>query len=176
VNLADHPPIRSSARTIMIRTCQPADAAQICGIYNPYIKDTVVTFEEIPLSTGQMAERIADVTERYPWLVFEEAGRVVGYSYATTWKTRSAYRHSVESAVYLPQSHCGRGIGSELYRALIAELRLRDVHAIVGGIALPNEASIALHEKLGFAKIGHFREIGWKLGRWVDVGYWQLIL
>lgn len=160
-----------------IRTCHTDDAAQICAIYNPYIEHTVVTFEETPLNAGQMAQRIAEVTERYPWFVFEEAGRIVGgYSYATTWKTRSAYRHSVESAVYLPQSHCGRGIGSELYQALIAELRLRDIHAIVGGIALPNEASIALHEKLGFLKIGHFREIGWKLGRWVDVGYWQSIL
>jgi len=160
----------------MIRACKPPDASQVCQIYNHYVRETVVTFEEIPVVEHDMAQRIAEVTERLPWLVWEQHGTIVGYAYATAWKARSAYRFSVESTVYLSQSFAGRGIGTQLYQALIADLRGRNVHCIVGGIALPNPASIALHEKLGFSKIGQFKEIGWKFGRWVDVGYWELVL
>jgi len=160
----------------MIRACEPPDASQVCQIYNHYVRETVVTFEEIPVVEHDMAQRIAEVTERLPWLVWEQHGTIVGYAYATAWKARSAYRFSVESTVYLSQSFAGRGIGTQLYQALIADLRGRNVHCIVGGIALPNPASIALHEKLGFSKIGQFKEIGWKFGRWVDVGYWELVL
>jgi L-amino acid N-acyltransferase YncA len=160
----------------MIRACEPPDASQVCQIYNHYVRETVVTFEEIPVVEHDMAQRIAEVTERLPWLVWEQHGTIVGYAYATAWKARSAYRFSVESTVYLLQSFAGRGIGTQLYQALIADLRGRSVHCIVGGIALPNPASIALHEKLGFSKIGQFKEIGWKFGRWVDVGYWELVL
>jgi len=160
----------------MIRACEPPDASQVCQIYNHYVRETVVTFEEIPVVEHDMAQRIAEVTERLPWLVWEQHGTIVGYAYATAWKARSAYRFSVESTVYLSQSFAGRGIGTQLYQALIADLRGRSVHCIVGGIALPNPASIALHEKLGFSKIGQFKEIGWKFGRWVDVGYWELVL
>jgi len=160
----------------MIRACEPPDASQVCQIYNHYVRETVVTFEEIPVVEHDMAQRIAEVTERLPWLVWEQHGTIVGYAYATVWKARSAYRFSVESTVYLSQSFAGRGIGTQLYQALIADLRGRNVHCIVGGIALPNPASIALHEKLGFSKVGQFKEIGWKFGRWVDVGYWELVL
>ena len=160
----------------MIRACEPPDASQVCQIYNHYVRETVVTFEEIPVVEHDMAQRIAEVTERLPWLVWEQHGTIVGYAYATVWKARSAYRFSVESTVYLSQSFAGRGIGTQLYQALIADLRGRSVHCIVGGIALPNPASIALHEKLGFSKIGQFKEIGWKFGRWVDVGSWELVL
>jgi len=106
----------------------------------------------------------------------EEDGVVTGYAYASAWKTRSAYRFSVESTVYVAADHCGRGIGTRLYRALIAALREQNVHYVTGGIALPNPASVALHERLGFRKNGHFSEVGFKFGRWVDVGYWELIL
>ena len=159
-----------------IRPCTPADAAAICTIYNRYIRDTVITFEETPVATAEMAQRIGDVTARLPWLVAEEQGAILGYAYATQWRTRSAYRLSVETTVYVSPDHMRRGLGSALYRELILQLRRLGLHAAVGGIALPNPASIALHEKLGFQKIGQFVEIGRKLDRWVDVGYWQLIL
>lgn len=160
----------------MIRACQPSDAAQVCEIYNYYVRETVISFEEAPVLEQEMAQRISQVIERLPWLAWEEAGSILGYAYATTWKPRSAYRFSVESAVYVAQPVVGQGIGTQLYKALIADLRGRDVHCVVGGIALPNPASIALHERLGFARIGEFREIGWKFGQWVDVGYWELVL
>jgi phosphinothricin acetyltransferase len=160
----------------MIRACRANDAATIADIYNHYVRETVVTFEETPVAAAEMAQRIADVGARYPWLVWDDGGAVVGWAYATPWKTRSAYRFSVETTLYVAASHHGRGIGGALYRALIDDLRARNVHTAVGGIALPNPASVALHEKLGFSKIAHFAEVGRKLDRWVDVGYWQLIL
>ena len=159
----------------MIRGGTTDDATAIAEIYNHYVRETVVTFEETQVSAAEMAQRIADVGACFPWLVWDDEG-VVGYAYASAWKTRSAYRFSVETTIYLAPGHDGRGIGSQLYRALLAELKTRSVHTVIGGVALPNPASIALHEKLGFRKIAHFAEVGWKLGRWVDVGYWQLIL
>jgi L-amino acid N-acyltransferase YncA len=103
-------------------------------------------------------------------------GKVVGYAYASKWKSRSAYRYAVESTVYLDPRFTGQGIGRHLYGSLIAELRQRSLHAVIGGIALPNPASIALHERMGFVKVAHFKEIGWKFNQWIDVGYWELIL
>jgi L-amino acid N-acyltransferase YncA len=159
-----------------IRACIAADAAAIAEIYNYYVRETVITFEETPVSADEMARRIADIGARYPWLVAERDGAVVGWAYAAEWKTRSAYRFSVETAVYIAPTHRGRAIGTALYVPLIAELEARELHSVVGGIALPNPASVALHEKLGFTKIAHFGEVGRKFDRWVDVGYWQLIL
>jgi phosphinothricin acetyltransferase len=160
----------------MIRMCTAADAAAVCAIYNPYVLETVVTFEEEPVCTAEMARRIGEVTARFPWLGAEEGGAIVGYAYATPWKVRAAYRHSVETTVYLAPGHAGRGVGTALYRELIELLRKAAVHAVIGGVALPNAASVALHEKLGFKKTAHFPEVGHKLGRWVDVAYWELIL
>ncbi|MEO6080084.1 MAG: arsinothricin resistance N-acetyltransferase ArsN1 family B [Steroidobacteraceae bacterium] len=160
----------------MLRPCIPADAARICSIYNHYILETVVTFEEIPVQVEEMARRIADVTSRLPWLVYEWDGEICGYAYAGSWKERSAYRYSVESTVYLAPHMVGQGIGTLLYSALLEALRTREVHCAIGGIALPNPASVALHEKLGFTSIGQFREVGWKFEQWVDVGYWEILL
>jgi L-amino acid N-acyltransferase YncA len=160
----------------VLRNCTAADAASVCGIYNHYVRETVVTFEEDPVPITEMARRITEVTTRYPWLVCERDGAICGYAYASSWKERSAYRYSVESTVYLAPGMSGAGMGTLLYSALLDALRRTDVHCIVGGIALPNEASVALHEKLGFVKIGHFHEVGRKFGKWVDVGYWERVL
>ena len=160
----------------MIRAARTNDATAIAEIYNHYVRHTVVTFEEVPVAVKEMAQRILDVSERLPWLVWEDAGAVVGWAYATAWKPRSAYRFSVETTVYVAASHQRRGVGDALYRNLIEDLRARKLHSAVGGIALPNEGSVALHEKLGFKKVAHFAEVGRKLDRWIDVGYWQLIL
>lgn len=159
----------------MIRPAAAVDAPSICEIYNHHVRETVVTFEEQPVADDEMARRIAETTATYPWLVSEIDGSIAGYSYASSWKRRSAYRYAAESTIYMAPQFAGRGLGSELYRALIAAMRSRGLHCAVGGISLPNPASIALHEKLGFKPIGHFREVGWKFGSWVDVGYWELV-
>lgn len=162
--------------TAKIRDASPADARAIAAIYNHYIEQTVVTFEEELVTAEEMASRIASVTERYPWLVAELDGTVVGYAYATLWQTRASYRHTVESSVYLDADSTGRGIGAELYQALLDRLPALGVHAVVGGATLPNEASAALHEKLGFEAVGTFREVGRKFDRWLDVGYWLRLI
>lgn len=160
-----------------IRDSTIADAAAIVAIYNPYVVGTTITFEEDPVTAGDMAERIAGVQAAgLPWLVAEEGGEVIGYAYATRWRVRHAYRFSVESTVYLQQGRAGSGIGSALYAALLARLAKAGRHLVIGGIALPNEASIALHQKMGFEKVAQFGEVGFKCGRWVDVGYWQKVL
>lgn len=161
----------------VIRSALPYDAEIIAHIYNHYILNTVITFEEQPVAAQEITRRMADVSSaQLPWLVVELSGRIVGYAYASPWKDRSAYRYSVESTVYLDPAFLGAGFGSQLYDALLAELRLKKVHGVIGSIALPNEASIRLHEKFGFRKVAEFKEIGYKFGQWVDVGYWQLIL
>lgn len=159
----------------MIRDAVAGDAEAICRIYNPYIEQTVITFETEPVTAEAMSARIEQYSARLPWLVFEEDGALLGYAYAAKWKERSAYRHAVESSVYLAPSATGRGLGSLLYRALFHRLRALSVHAVLAGITLPNEASIALHERLGFQKVAHLREVGWKFDRWIDVGYWELV-
>lgn len=160
----------------VLRPCTESDARRITEIYNYFVRETVVTFEEAPVDEAEMAGRIRDVSASHPWLVSEQNGIVVGYAYAAPWHKRCAYRASVESTIYIDREHCGHGIGTRLYRALLAELAARRIHFVVGAIALPNPASVALHEKLGFTKVGHFREVGRKFGAWVDVGYWQLLI
>lgn len=160
----------------MIRPCTVGDAAAVCDVYNHYVRNTVVTFEETAVSAEEMAGRIETTVRRFPWLVHEERGAVIGYAYASPWKTRSAYRFAVESTIYLAPGCTGRGIGTGLYSALLAELRARSLHCAIGGIALPNPASVALHEKLGFEPVARFAEVGWKFGAWIDVGYWERIL
>jgi phosphinothricin acetyltransferase len=121
-----------------------------------------------------MSARVREIQSTgLPWLVAEDAGAVAGFAYASKWKTRSAYRFSAESSVYIAPERRGDGIGSRLYTALIAELERLGLHTVIGGIALPNDASVRLHEKLGFVKTAHFAEVGFKFGAWVDVGYWQ---
>lgn len=160
----------------MIRPATAADAPALAAIYNPYIRDTTITFEEEPVTAEEMAARVARVTEAHPWLVWEEDGRVLGYAYSSVWRARPAYRHSTETAIYLAVDQQGKGIGTALYRALLDELRARGFHLVLGGVALPNEASVRLHEKLGFRKVGHMREAGRKFDRWIDVGFWELLL
>ena len=160
-----------------IRPAGENDAAGIAGIYNPYVLGTCVTFETEPVSAAEMAQRIADTSgSSLPWLVAEASGEIIGYAYASKWKGRCAYRYTVESTVYLDPAHTGKGLGLQLYSALIAAIRACDMHAVIGGIALPNASSIGLHERLGFRKVAHFEQVGFKQGRWVDVGYWQLLL
>ena len=161
----------------MIRAATLDDAGPIAAIYNYFVENTVISFEEEAVSNTEMSGRIdALLTDGLPWLVLEHDGAVVGYAYATKWRARRAYRHAVESTVYVDH-RCGRqGIGARLYEALLTELREKSLHSVIGGIALPNAASVALHEKFGFEKVAQFKEVGFKQERWVDVGYWELML
>jgi L-amino acid N-acyltransferase YncA len=162
---------------VVVRPAAAADAASIARIYNHYIQNTVITFEEEPVSAQTMAARVADVQGlSLPWLVAEIETAIVGYAYATRWKARSAYRYSVETTIYLEHGCAGRGIGTTLYSELLLNLREHGIHVAIGGAAVPNEASVALHAKLGFEHVGTFRQVGFKHDRWVDVAYWQLAL
>ena len=160
----------------LIRRVAPGDAGEIAAIYNHHVVNTVVTFEEIPVEEDAMRARIAEIDASHAWFVAVADGRIGGYAYASAWRARSAYRRSVETTVYVGRDQVGRGFGRALYDALLRELAQRGFHCAMGGIALPNDASVALHERMGFAKVAHFREVGWKLGRWIDVGYWQRTL
>jgi phosphinothricin acetyltransferase len=153
------------------------DAERIAAIYNYYILSTPVTFEEEPVSSEQIAQRIDEVLSvPLPWLVFERDNAILGYAYAAKWRPRSAYRFSVEVSVYLDRQAVGAGVGSKLYEALFAALKERNIHVVIGGITLPNDPSVALHEKFGMKKVAHFEEVGFKFGRWLDVGYWEKLL
>lgn len=160
-----------------IRPATAQDAAAIADIYNHYILNSTATFEEQAVNAQDINLRLAEATSSdLPYLVIEVAGKLRGYAYASKWKGRCAYRYTVETTVYLAADACGGGLGSALYIALFDELRARSYHAAIAGISLPNDASVALHEKFGMHKVAHFEEVGYKFGKWVDVGYWQLKL
>ena len=161
----------------VIRSAIEGDSHAIAAIYNHYVLDTVVTFEEHPVSSREMSDRIHKVLgDSLPYLVAVEDDAVVGYAYAAKWHQRSAYRYSVETTIYLDASCVGRKIGSHLYSVLLDQLSERGMHVAMGGIALPNDRSVALHERLGFKKVAQYAEVGFKFDRWIDVGYWQRIL
>lgn len=160
----------------MIRPVKPSDAEDIASIYNYYIENTVITFEEKKISIDDMEKRIHSYSSEYPYLVYEENNVVIGYCYAAKWRERSAYRYSVETTVYVDEKKHSKGIGTALYNALIKELRKTKIRVLVAGITLPNEKSERLHEKIGFLKVAHFTEIGYKFNTWLDVGYWLLKL
>ena len=161
----------------MIRDATEDDAPAIAEIYNHYIRNTVITFEEVETTAEDIQNRIIKIKQAgYSWLVAIENETVIGYAYASRWRERSAYDHSVEASVYLSSDFTSKGWGTQLYAALFDALRQKSVHVVIGGIALPNKVSVALHEKFGMEKVAHFKEVGFKFGRWVDVGYWQIKL
>lgn len=159
-----------------LRAAKLADAQSIASIYNWYIANSCCTFEEEPLGEAEMRERIGMAEADKPWLVLEEEGVLRGYAYASIWKDRAAYKRSREATIYLHRDATGSGRGRLLYQHLIDELRQEPIHSLIASIALPNASSVALHESLGFTKAGQFSEVGYKFGKFVDVGYWQLIL
>ena len=159
----------------MVRDVQQQDAQAICDIYNHYITHTVITFEESTVNAQDIATRISSVEQSgLPWLVVEDSeGDILGYAYASPWRERFSYRFSVEITVYLSHTHTGKGLGAQLYQALFLKLKATKVHSVIGGITLPNAASVAVHERFGLEKVAHFKEVGYKFEQWLDVGYWQ---
>lgn len=162
---------------LVIRPATVADAWAIAGIYNHYIRNTVVTFEEEPVGTRVMEERIAAVRDAsLPWLLADSRDGIIGYAYAGRFHPRSAYRYAAETTVYLAHGREGQGTGTRLYIELLNLLKAQGIRTAVGLIALPNAPSVTLHEKLGFNHTGTLQGVGFKQDRWVDVGYWQKLL
>ena len=161
----------------LIRNLHDRDVPAIVEIYNPYIALTTITFEEEAVSTLEMRRRVQQVRDQgLPWLCVEVDNCLAGYAYAARWRERSAYRFTAESTIYLHKDYTGHGIGRILYSALVDKIRNAGMHMVIGVITLPNPASVALHEKLGYKQVAHFSEVGFKFNQWLDVGYWQLAL
>ena len=156
-----------------VRVVRPEDATAIAEIYAFYVRDSAITFEIEPPDATAMRGRIETVTARYPWLVAERDGTLFGYAYADVYRSRPAYRWAVETTVYVAHSHGRRGIGRALYEQLLEELTGLGFVTALGVVTLPNPASAALHESLGFVHAGTQAGVGYKLGRWHDIGMWQ---
>jgi phosphinothricin acetyltransferase len=160
-----------------VRSALASDAAQIAEIYNYYIENSHATFETERIDDAEVLRRMEEGwAAAYPFLVCELEDQIVGYAYGRRYRPRFAYLHSIEISVYVKHGIEGKNVGTLLYEQLIPEIRQKNFHAVIGGISLPNDASVRLHEKFGFKKVAHFREVGRKFNRWIDVGYWQLLL
>jgi phosphinothricin acetyltransferase len=161
----------------MVRPAESArDAGACAAIYAPYVEDSVISFETEAPSAPEMAERIEAISATHPWLVAERDGRVAGYAYASPHRARAAYRWAADVAVYVDPAQQRSGVGRALYEALFELLRRQRLRILCAGVTLPNDASVALHEAVGFVHVGVYRDIGWKDGSWRDVGWWQLDL
>jgi phosphinothricin acetyltransferase len=159
---------------VLIRLAREDDAAGLAAVYRPYVENSRISFEERAPDAAEMARRI--VGERpgfHPWLVAEEDGRLLGFASSSPFRSRPAYRWSVETGIYLAADAHGRGLGKSLLSALVRLLEQQGYVVAVGAIALPNDASVRLHEALGFVHAGTYRGTGFKLGQWIDVGLWQ---
>ena len=159
-----------------IRLATERDAEEIAAIYAPNVIDTIISFESEPPTADEMRLRIEGTLERYPWLVCERQGRVLGYAYAGAHGSRAAYQWSVDVSVYVHEEARRRGVGRALYASLVAALELQGFYNAYAGATLPNPASVGLHESLGFRSVGVYRGVGYKLGAWHDVGWWHLPL
>lgn len=163
---------------ITIRAATADDAAAIAAIYAPFVLSGTVSFENAAPDAAQMRERIAASDGYYPWLVAAslddgDGSGVLAYAYATRFRDRPAYRYVVETSIYVGGATHGQGVGRLLYEALVDTLRAQGFTQAIGVIALPNDRSITLHEAVGFRRAGVYREVGYKQGRWIDVGFWQ---
>ncbi len=161
---------------IPVRSATVADASRCAEIYAPFVTDGWVSFELDAPDPDEMAGRIAKALNSHDWLVAERDGAVLGYAYGSEHRTRGAYQTSCDVAVYIDPGQARQGLGRALYEALLPRLKARKIHAAFAGIALPNEASIALHRAMGFELVGTYKEVGWKMGGWRDVAWFQRLL
>lgn len=157
----------------LIRLAGDDDAASIAGIYAPVVESTAISFETEPPDEHEIRRRIRETLTAHPWLVFESGGEVVGYAYASRHRARASYQWSVDTSAYVDERFRRRGVGHALYLSLLGILEAQGFVNAYAGIALPNPASIALHERVGFTPLGVYRNVGYKLGAWRDVGWWQ---
>ncbi|OYW46926.1 MAG: GNAT family N-acetyltransferase [Sphingomonadales bacterium 32-68-7] len=162
--------------TVTVRPAREADAAACAAIYAPFVSGSTISFELDPPDAPEMARRIAEYGASHAWVIAEAAGAVAGYAYGSPHRTRAAYASACDVAIYVDPACAGQGIGRALYGALLPALAGKGYHAAFAGIALPNAASVGLHEATGFTPVGIYREVGWKLGAWRDVGWWQRLL
>lgn len=160
----------------VLRLAREADAESLLAIYAPLVRETPISFELEPPEVEEYRGRITTVLERTPWLVCQEEAAILGYAYASKFRPRPAYQWTVETTVYVHSKHHKRGVGRALYETLFDCLRLQGYRTALAVIALPNLASVALHEKVGFRPVGVFHDVGYKLERWHDVGFWELSL
>ncbi|MBD0823899.1 GNAT family N-acetyltransferase [Aestuariibaculum marinum] len=160
----------------MIRPVNYADAQQLLNIYNYYVINTDVTFDLEPTSLKAFQEKLHSITKDYPFIVYEENGEILGYAYAGKFRERPAYNSTLESTVYVKHNQHGKQVGSKLYTELLSQLKQTDCRVVLGVLTLPNEASVKLHEKFGFEKVGHLKEVGFKFNTWLDVGIFELKL
>ena len=160
----------------MIREFHPKDTQQLLEIYNYYVLNSVVTFDDEVLSLEVFTEKVNRINSVYPFIVFEENNEILGYAYGSKFRPKPAYQNTTESTIYLKHTDQGKGIGTKLYSRLIALLREQEFHIVLGVLTLPNKASVKLHEKLGFKKVAHLEEVGLKFNKWHDVGIFQLKL
>ena len=156
-----------------VRIAMEADADAIAAIYSPYVLETPISFEETPPTADEVARRLSSTLQTFPYLVFVDRGQVLGYANGSVHRTKPAYRWSVETTVYVARHAHRKGIGRALYAELLDLLRRQGFHSAFAGIVLPNEGSVRLHEGMGFSHLGIFPEIGFKLGRWHDLGWWH---
>eukprot|EP01029_Cantina_marsupialis_P005966 TRINITY_DN164968_c0_g1_i2.p1 TRINITY_DN164968_c0_g1~~TRINITY_DN164968_c0_g1_i2.p1 ORF type:complete len:163 (+),score=23.02 TRINITY_DN164968_c0_g1_i2:37-525(+) len=162
---------------MLVRDADISDFEQITKIYNYYIKETVITFEEELVNSKDMIERFEKIIKtNLPWIVVEENGDILGYAYAHFWHERSAYRFTVEPSIYLNQNHLGKGLGKILYEELINRLKKLGIKNVLSLITVPNDASLALHRKFGFEVVGRLPDIGFKFEKWQSTEFWQLRL
>ena len=157
----------------MIRKATLNDVKAIADIYNYYVKTSIATFAEKNISEEEIRHNLNNSVF---WFVYEEEGKVLGYASANKWNKRCSYRYTLEVSIYLKIHMLGKGIGVKLYERLLSEIKKTNTHSVIGGVSLPNIASVKLHEKFGFKKVAHFNEVGFKFNKWIDVGYWELIL
>ena len=150
-----------------------ADARVMLDIYEPIVRATATSFETDPPTLPEFEERIDQTLRQHPWLLCEIDGGTAGYAYGCPFRRRPAYRWTAEVAVYVHRQYQKRGVGGALYRAILACLRLQGYQSVMAGIALPNEASVHLHRRAGFERIGVIRQAGYKLGGWHDISWWQ---
>jgi phosphinothricin acetyltransferase len=160
----------------MIRNVTIDDAQELVAIYNYYVTDTIVTFDKESFSIASFENKINDIYPNFPFLVFEENNEILGYAYGSKWRKKPSYDNTAEITIYIKNGIHGKGIGTKLYYELIQSLKTQNFHTLIGGLTLPNDASIRLHEKFGFKKVAHFKEVGRKFDQWLDVGFWQLTL
>ncbi len=159
-----------------IRDARPGDAPALLDIYRPFVTDTSVSFELEPPTAAEFEARIASAQSQWAWLVAEKDAQLAGYAYGSAFRTRAAYRWTVEVSAYVHPAHRGQGIAGALYRRLFEVLAEKGYCNAYAGIALPNDSSIAFHKSLGFTSVGVFHRAGWKFGQWHDVSWWEVTL